>query len=523
VSAEVRAPAVPDVDTIITPEATEFLASLHRAFEDRRRELLDDRVTRQARLDAGERPDFLAETLAVRADEGWGVAAAPSDLQDRRVEITGPVERKMIINALNSGANVFMADFEDSNTPTWANCIAGQVNLRDAVRRTIGFTNPDGREYRLDEQTATLMIRPRGWHLVEKHFLVDGSPISASLFDFGLYLFHNAAALADRGAGPYFYLPKLENHREARLWNDVFVTAQARLGIPRGTIRATVLIETILAAFEMEEILFELREHSAGLNCGRWDYLFSVIKKFRTDSSFVLADRALLTMTTHFMRSYSLLTIETCHRRGAHAIGGMAAQIPIKRDPDANETALARVRADKEREAADGHDGTWVAHPGLVPIARAAFDAVMLTPNQIDRARDRVEVNAADLLDFSPQGPITEAGVRTNVVVSLQYLGAWLTGAGCVPINDLMEDAATAEISRSQLWQWVRSPNGVLEDGRSIDETLVLTMLRDALETLSATATPGNRLEDAAKLIEDLVTAPVFPEFLTLSAYDLID
>jgi malate synthase len=344
VSAEVRAPAVPDVDTIITPEATEFLASLHRAFEDRRRELLDDRVTRQARLDAGERPDFLAETLAVRADEGWGVAAAPSDLQDRRVEITGPVERKMIINALNSGANVFMADFEDSNTPTWANCIAGQVNLRDAVRRTIGFTNPDGREYRLDEQTATLMIRPRGWHLVEKHFLVDGSPISASLFDFGLYLFHNAAALADRGAGPYFYLPKLENHREARLWNDVFVTAQARLGIPRGTIRATVLIETILAAFEMEEILFELREHSAGLNCGRWDYLFSVIKKFRTDSSFVLADRALLTMTTHFMRSYSLLTIETCHRRGAHAIGGMAAQIPIKRDPDANEIALARAR-----------------------------------------------------------------------------------------------------------------------------------------------------------------------------------
>jgi malate synthase len=523
VSTEVRAPATPGVEQIVTPAALDFLAVLHRSFEPRRRALLADRIARQARLDAGARPDFLHDTASVRADDSWRVAPAPADLQDRRVEITGPVERKMIINALNSGANVFMADFEDSNTPTWANCIAGQVNLCDAVRRTIEFTNPDGREYRLDEQTATLMVRPRGWHLVEKHVLVDGAPISASLFDFGLYLFHNATALTDRATGPYFYLPKLESHQEARLWNDVFVLAQERLGMARGTIRATVLVETILAAFEMDEILYELREHSAGLNCGRWDYLFSVIKKLRADRSFVLADRARLTMTTPFMRAYSLRTIETCHRRGAHAIGGMAAQIPIKRDPEANETALARVRADKEREAADGHDGTWVAHPGLVPIALAAFDAVMPTPNQIDRARPPVAVTAADLLDFSPQGPITEAGVRTNVVVALQYLSSWLAGAGCVPINDLMEDAATAEISRSQLWQWMRSPSGVLEDGRSIDETLVLSMLREAVEAISATSTPTSHVEDASKLLEDLVTAAVFPEFLTLSAYDLID
>jgi malate synthase len=367
------------------------------------------------------------------------------------------------------------------------------------------------------------MVRPRGWHLVEKHLLVDGAPISASLFDFGLYLFHNAAALAEHGTGPYFYLPKLESHHEARLWNDVFVLAQERLGIARGTIRATVLVETILAAFEMDEILFELREHSAGLNCGRWDYLFSVIKKFRADSSFVLADRAHLTMTTQFMRSYSLLTIQTCHRRGAHAIGGMAAQIPIKRDPAANDAALARVRADKEREATDGHDGTWVAHPGLVPIARSAFDAVMPTANQIDRAPCDAGVTSADLLGFSPQEPITEGGVRTNVVVALQYLSAWLGGTGCVPINDLMEDAATAEISRSQLWQWTRSPRGVLDDGRAIDEALVLAMVHEARDELAGVVSDPTHLDDAVKLLEGLLTAAVFPEFLTLAAYDLID
>jgi malate synthase len=520
---EIRAPHTAGAGEILSDEALDFLATLHRTFESRRREILADRHDRQLRLDAGEQPSFLGSTAAIRADEHWRVPPAPEDLRDRRVEITGPVDRKMVINALNSGANVFMADFEDSNTPTWDNCVQGQRNLRDAVRRTIDFTGPDGREYRLGTQTATLVVRPRGWHLVEKHLLVDGMPVSASLFDVGLYLFHNASALVTRGSGPYFYLPKLESHLEARLWNDVFVAAEDRLGFPRGTIRATVLIETILAAFEMEEILYELREHSSGLNCGRWDYLFSIIKKFRADRSFVLADRARLTMTTHFMRSYSLLAIQTCHRRGAHAIGGMAAQIPIKRDAVANEEALGRVRADKEREAADGHDGTWVAHPALVPIARAAFDAVMPDVNQIDRIRDDVRITAADLLDFSPSGPVTEGGLRTNLSVSLQYLSSWLAGTGCVPINDLMEDAATAEICRSQLWQWIRCPTARLEDGRTIDAPLVSSMLREEVDRIARISPFSNHIEDAAKLVEDLATATTFAEFLTLPAYELID
>jgi malate synthase len=453
------------------------------------------------------------------------VAPAPPDLQDRRVEITGPVDRKMIINALNSGAKVFMADFEDSNTPTWENTIQGQINLRDAVDGTITFTNPDGKEYALGEELATLLVRPRGWHLIEKHVLVDGEPVSAGIFDLALYAFHNAKTLLAKGSGPYFYLPKLESHLEARLWNDIFLVIQEEIGIPRGSIRATVLIETILAAFEMDEILYELREHSAGLNCGRWDYIFSVIKKFRTRPDFVLADRALVTMTTHFMRSYSLLAIKTCHARDAHAIGGMAAQIPIKNDPEANEEALAKVRADKEREASDGHDGTWVAHPGLVPIAMEAFDAVMTGPNQIDRKREDVTITAKDLLTFVPEGPITEAGLRTNISVGVQYLGAWLNGIGCVPINNLMEDAATAEISRSQVWQWIHSANGVLDDGRKVDAELFRTMLAEELEKIHGKypESLASYFDRAAVLFDDISTSEDFVDFLTLPAYRMID
>jgi malate synthase len=441
------------------------------------------------------------------------------------VEITGPVDRKMIINALNSGAKVFMADFEDSNTPTWENTIQGQINLRDAVDGTITFTNPDGKEYALGEELATLLVRPRGWHLIEKHVLVDGEPVSAGIFDLALYAFHNAKTLLAKGSGPYFYLPKLESHLEARLWNDIFLVIQEEIGIPRGSIRATVLIETILAAFEMDEILYELREHSAGLNCGRWDYIFSVIKKFRTRPDFVLADRALVTMTTHFMRSYSLLAIKTCHARDAHAIGGMAAQIPIKNDPEANEEALAKVRADKEREASDGHDGTWVAHPGLVPIAMEAFDAVMTGPNQIDRKREDVTITAKDLLTFVPEGPITEAGLRTNISVGVQYLGAWLNGIGCVPINNLMEDAATAEISRSQVWQWIHSANGVLDDGRKVDAELFRTMLAEELEKIHGKypESLASYFDRAAVLFDDISTSEDFVDFLTLPAYRMID
>ena len=522
---EILGEVSPEGAEILTPEALDLVARLHRTFEPRRRELLAARVVRAAALDAGGALDFLPETAHIREDKTWRVAPAPADLQDRRVEITGPVDRKMIINALNSGAKVFMSDFEDSNTPTWENLIQGQINLRDAVDGTISFSNPDGKEYRLDDTIATLLVRPRGWHLSEKHVLVDGEPVSGGIFDLALYTLHNTSTLLAKGSGPYFYLPKLESHLEARLWNDIFLMIQESMGLPRGTIRATVLIETIVAAFEMDEILYELREHSAGLNCGRWDYIFSVIKKFRSHPDFVLADRALVTMTTHFMRSYSLLAIKTCHARDAHAIGGMAAQIPIKNDPVANEEALAKVRADKEREANDGHDGTWVAHPGLVPIALAAFDAVMKGPNQIDRKREDVNITAKDLVTFVPEGPISETGLRTNVSVGVQYLGAWLNGIGCVPINNLMEDAATAEISRSQVWQWIHSPRGVLDDGRKVDPDLFRTILAEELEKIHGAYPESlhSYFDTASVLFDEISTSDDFVNFLTLPAYQMID
>ncbi|WP_322493798.1 malate synthase A [Chloroflexus sp.] len=520
----ITAPITPEYAEILTTEALEFLATLHRRFNARRLELLARRTERQRALDAGERPDFLPETAHIRESD-WTIAPFPPQLNDRRVEITGPVDRKMVINALNSGAKVFMADFEDANTPTWQNQIEGQINLRDALRRTITYTSPEGKYYALNANPAILFVRPRGWHLNEKHVLIDGEPMSGSIFDFGLYFFHNAQTAIDVQGGPYFYLPKMESHLEARLWNDIFVLAQERRGIPRGTIKATVLIETILAAFEMDEILYELREHSAGLNCGRWDYIFSCIKKFRNDPNFCLADRALVTMTTHFMRSYSLLAIKTCHRRGAHAMGGMAAQIPIKNDPVANEAALAKVRADKEREANDGHDGTWVAHPGLVPVAMEVFDRLMPTPNQISRQRDDVQVTAADLLAFGPSEPITEQGMRLNINVGIQYLGAWLAGNGCVPVFNLMEDAATAEISRAQIWQWIRSPKGVLNDGRKVTVELFRQMLPEELAKVREILGPAyddGRYEEAAELFDEITTDPNFVEFLTLPAYERI-
>jgi malate synthase len=449
------------------------------------------------------------------------VAPLPKDLVDRRVEITGPPDRKMVINALNSGASCFMADFEDSCTPTWANLIEGQINLRDAVAGTIGFSDPaSGKQYKLNDKTAVLLVRPRGWHLPEKHVLVDGRPMSGSLFDFGLYVFHNAKALLAKGSGPYFYLPKLESHLEARLWNAVFVHAQEALGLPLGTIKATVLIETILAAFEMDEILYELKEHSAGLNCGRWDYIFSFIKKFRAQPWAVMPDRALVTMTAHFLRSYSLLLIKTCHRRKVHAMGGMAAQIPIKDDPVANGIAIDKVIADKEREAGDGHDGTWVAHPGLVPVAKAVFDKLMREPNQIPRQRQDVNVSAADLLQV-PSGPITEKGLRTNIDIGLGYIEAWLRGTGCVPLHNLMEDAATAEISRAQVWQWLKHA-AKLDDGRTVDRALVERIIGDERDKAAAKAR-SHRFDDAARLFQQQVTAGDFVEFLTLPAYELVD
>ena len=510
---------------VLTMDAMSFLMNLVRQFEPTRQRLLARRIERQKEIDSGAMPDFLAATKAIRDDKSWRVASIPADLQDRRTEITGPVDRKMVINALNSGAKVFMADFEDATSPTWKNLIEGQANLRDAVRRTISFSNPDGKQYKLNEKTATLLVRPRGWHLPEKHVLVDGQPISGSLFDFGLYFFHNAAELMKRGSGPYFYLPKMESHLEARLWNDVFNFAQDALKIPRGSIRATVLIETILATFEAEEILFELKDHSAGLNCGRWDYIFSAIKKFRNRPGFTFPDRAQVTMTTPMMRAYCLHVIKTCHRRGAHAMGGMAAQIPIKSDAAANEAALARVLADKEREATDGHDGTWVAHPGLVPVALQAFDKHMPTVNQISKQREDVNVTAAEILAV-PQGTITEDGLRGNIRVGVQYLEAWLAGNGCVPLYNLMEDAATAEISRAQIWQWLKH-NAVLADGRKIttelyDEILPQEMARIEKEVGSARFAAGNYAR-AAKLFSEMSKAQAFAEFLTLPAYELID
>ena len=511
---------------VLTPEALAFLAKLQRAFGARRSECLERRQVHQAALDRGEMLEFLPETKHVR-DGDWTCAPIPGDLRDRRVEITGPTDRKMVINALNSGAKMFMADFEDANSPTWSNMIEGQVNLRDAIRRTITFRNPDGKEYKLKDNLAVLLVRPRGWHLVEKHVLVDGAPMSGSLFDFGLFFFHNAKELLARGSGPYFYLPKMESHLEARIWNDAFKLAQEELGIPQGTIRATVLIETIPAAFEMDEILYELRDHSAGLNCGRWDYIFSCIKRFRNKRDFVLADRALITMTTHFMRSYSLLCIKTCHRRNIFAMGGMAAQIPVKGDAAANDEAFAKVRADKEREARDGHDGTWVAHPGMVQLALDAFNAVMPQPNQIDRKRDDVHVTGTDLLDFGPSEPISEAGLRQNISVGVQYLEAWLRGNGAVPLFNLMEDAATAEISRAQVWQWIRHPRGVLTDGRKVTEELFRSVLEEELAKIKTQAGEqrfaASKFEVARELFDKITTDDQFAEFLTLPGYEKLD
>ena len=514
----------PGFERVLSKEALAFLADLQRRFNARREELLAARVERQKRLDAGEKPDFLKDTAQIR-EKDWRVAPLPDDILDRRVEITGPVDRKMIINALNCGANVFMADFEDASTPSWTNMVEGQFNLMDAVRRQIDYVDPQSQKaYKLNDKTGVLFVRPRGWHLLEKHMTVDGKPMSGSLFDFGLYFFHNAKEALGRGTGPYFYLPKMESHLEARLWNDVFVHAQDTVGVPQKSIKATVLIETILATFEMDEILWELKDHSAGLNCGRWDYIFSFIKKFREQEWAILPDRGQVTMTSHFLRCYSQLLIKTCHRREVHAMGGMAAQIPIKNDPAANEVAMERVRADKKREAGDGHDGTWVAHPGLVEIAKAEFDAVMKEPNQIARKRQDVHVGAADLIEV-PTGTKTEAGLRQNVAVGIGYVEAWLRGIGCVPLFNLMEDAATAEISRAQVWQWVRHDQK-LEDGRPITRELVRQIVREENDKVKAQvgeeAYGRARYEDAAQLMIDLVEQPRFYEFLTLPAYDRI-
>ncbi len=515
----------PEFAEILTPDALGFVAKLVRLAEPRRQQLLARRAERQIEFDAGKLPDFLPETAHIR-EGNWKIAPIPADLHDRRVEITGPVDRKMVINALNSGAKMFMADFEDSHSPTWKGTLEGQINMRDAVDRTIAFTSPEGKAYKLNEKIATLLVRPRGWHLNEKHFIVDGKPAPGGIFDFGLYFFHNAKELIARGTGPYFYLPKMEGHLEARLWNDVFCLAQDELGIPRGTIRATVLIETIPAAFEMDEILYELRDHSAGLNCGRWDYIFSCIKRFKNHPERVFPDRAQVTMATHFMHSYSLLAIKTCHRRGAHAIGGMAAQIPIKNDPAANEAALAKVRADKTREANDGHDGTWVAHPGLVPIAMEEFDKAMKTPNQIRRLREDVHVTAADLLAI-PEGPITEQGLRVNASVGIQYMEAWLRGSGCVPLYNLMEDAATAEISRAQVWQWVHNPRGVLNDGRNVTLELFRQITKEELEKIrnevGGTRYANGKYELASRLFDEIIANDRLEEFLTLRAYEHLD
>jgi malate synthase len=521
---EILAPLSAAARQVLTPEALEFVARLARTFDGRRRELLQARAARQQRILDGERPDFLPATEPIRERE-WTVAPIPADLMDRRVEITGPVDRKMIINALNSGARVFMADFEDSHSPTWQNTVEGQVNLYDAVRRAITFDSPEGKHYALNESVATLMVRPRGWHLDEKHVRVDGRPVSASLFDFGLFFHHNAREQIRRGTGPYFYLPKLESHLEARLWNEVFVLAQEHHGIPQGTIRATVLIETILAAFEMHEILWELREHSAGLNCGRWDYIFSFIKKFRNDPRFVLPDRAAVTMDRAFLKAYVDLLIQTCHRRHIHAMGGMAAQIPIKNDPVANAAALAKVTQDKLREVNAGHDGTWVAHPGLVPVARGVFDARMAAPHQIGVTRDDVHVTAADLL-VVPDGEVTFQGLRTNIDVGIQYLESWLRGTGCVPIYNLMEDAATAEISRTQVWQWL-THEVALADGRRVTADLVRHTMADELgklrEQLGAERFDAGKFDLASRLFDQMMTGADFPEFLTTVAYDYLD
>lgn len=519
---EVVGPPGAGFETLLTDDALRFVADLQRRFDATRKGLLDARQSRQAAIDAGQLPDFLPETRHIR-DGDWRIGAVPPDLQDRRVEITGPVDRKMVINALNSGASAFMADFEDAHAPTWQGTIDGQINLMDAVRGTISLTTPEGKQYSLNERTAVLLVRPRGWHLDEKHLRVAGQPVSGALFDFGLFFYHNAKEQLARGTGPYFYLPKLESHLEARLWNDIFVQAQQALGLPVGTIKVTVLIETILAAFETDEILYELRDHIVGLNCGRWDYIFSFIKRFRNVPGYIFPDRALITMTRHCMRSYALRVIQTCHRRGAHAMGGMAAQIPIKNDPRANAAALDKVREDKVREAQDGHDGTWVAHPGLVAIAREEFDKAMPAANQVDRLRDDVTITAADLLKV-PKGPITENGLRNNIAVGIQYMAHWLAGNGCVPLYNLMEDAATAEIARAQVWQWVHHPEGVLDDGREVTLPLVRRIMDEEMDRLRETLGPDGFAavphDRARGLFEEIIANPVFEEFLTLKAYE---
>ena len=508
----------PGFDAILTPEALAFVADLHRTFEARRQALLAARVERTARLDAGERPDFLASTAHIR-DGDWKVAPLPAALACRRVEITGPVEAKMVINAFNSGADSYMTDFEDSNAPKWENQIQGQINLAAAIRRTLTLET-NGKSYKLNDRIATLQVRPRGWHLDEKHVLVDGQRVSGGIFDFGLFLFHNAKEQIARGAGPFFYLPKMESHLEARLWNDLFVRAQDKLGLPQGAIKATVLIETILAAFEMDEILYELREHSAGLNAGRWDYIFSCIKKFKLDTDFCLAERSKVTMVSPFMRAYALLLLKTCHKRGAPAIGGMSALIPIKNDPEKNAIAMQGIINDKRRDATDGYDGGWVAHPGLVEASMKEFLAVLGDkPNQWDKQRPDVQVSQAQLLDFQPETPITEAGLRYNINVGIHYLGAWLAGNGCVPIHNLMEDAATAEISRSQVWQWIRSPKGVLDDGRKVTAEMVRPLVAEELARIKATAAIG-QFDRAAQIFEKMSTDEAFAEFLTLPLYE---
>jgi malate synthase len=514
----------PRYEEILTTEALAFVASLARAFEPRRRELMAARVARQKRFDRGELPDFLPETAAIRAGD-WKVAPIPADIQDRRVEITGPVDRKMVINALNCGAKVFMADFEDANSPSFANNVEGQINMKDRWSGTLAYTDPaSGKSYALKDQVAVLMVRPRGWHLMEAEVTVDGAPVSGALFDFGLYFFHNVAAQRAKSTGPYFYLPKLESHLEARLWNDVFVTAQSALGVPVGTIKATVLIETLPAAFEMDEILYELKDHIAGLNCGRWDYIFSFIKKTAKNPAFLMPDRGQVVMGKDFLRAYSLLVIKTCHKRGAFAMGGMAAQIPIKNDPAANAAAFAKVKADKEREAGDGHDGTWVAHPDLVPVAMEVFDRLMPAPNNLGKLREDVTTTAADLLKVH-EGTRTEAGLRENIRVGVQYIEAWLRGRGAVPLYNLMEDAATAEISRAQIWQQLKHEASLI-DGRKVTIALFLDCLRDEMTKLRATigaeTYDKGRFPEAIRLFRELSMASDFEDFLTVPAYNLL-
>ena len=527
---QISAPVLPGYESILTCDALALVAKLHRAFDTRRQALLQARAARQARIDAGEMPDFLPETAEIRSAD-WKIAPLPKALERRRTEITGPVEAKMIINAFNSGADSYMSDFEDSNSPKWENQIQGQINIYQAIRRQLSFESEVGKKYELNDKIATLQIRPRGWHLDEKHVTVDGQRVSGGIFDFGLFLFHNAKEQIARGAGPFFYLPKMESHHEARLWNDIFVMAQDHIGLPQGTIKATVLIETILATFEMEEILYELREHSAGLNAGRWDYIFSCIKKFKKNKDFCLANRSAITMEVPFMRSYALHLVKVCHKRGAPAIGGMSALIPIKNDPVANEKALAGIRHDKTRDANDGFDGGWVAHPGLVAIAADEFQKVLgERPNQWKKQRDEV-FTAKDFLNFQPSQPITEAGVRNNVNVGIHYLGSWLAGNGCVPINNLMEDAATAEIARSQVWQWVVSPKGILDDGRKVTADMVRQLIAEELPKVKATVIAQGAegqmstatYDQAAEIFDRMSLAPDYPEFLTLPLYEAMD